>query len=41
VKWFVNIWKDSGLVDERGREREGLREWDRWLEKPKISVRRP
>jgi hypothetical protein len=41
VKWFVNIWKDTGLVDERGREREGLREWDRWLEKPRISVRRP
>src|SRR3954470_19623265 len=40
AKWFVKIWRDSGLVDGRGREREGLVEWDRWLQRPRTSVRR-
>jgi hypothetical protein len=35
MKWFVKIWRDSGLVDGSGREREGLKEWDRWLEQPR------
>ena len=41
AKWFVKIWRDSGLVDGSGHEREGLKEWDRWLEQPRTSVRRP
>jgi hypothetical protein len=40
MKWFVKIWRDSGLVDGSGREREGLKEWDRWLHQPLPSVRR-
>jgi hypothetical protein len=40
MKWFVKIWRDSGLVDGKGREREGLKEWDRWLQKPRRSARR-
>lgn len=40
VRWFVKTWRDSGLVDGSGREREGLKEWDRWLQQPKTSVRR-
>jgi hypothetical protein len=40
VKWFVKIWRDSGLVDGSGREREGLEEWDRWLQQPMTSARR-
>jgi hypothetical protein len=40
MKWFVKIWRDSGLVDGNGRERKGLREWDRWLQQPTTSVRR-
>jgi hypothetical protein len=39
VKWFVKIWRDSGLVDGSGRERKGLKEWDRWLQRPRIPVR--
>jgi hypothetical protein len=39
VKKFVGIWKDSGLVDGAGREREGLKEWDRWLRQPRRPVR--
>jgi len=40
MKWFVKIWRDSGLVDGSGREREGLKEWDRWLHQPMTTVRR-
>ena len=40
AKWFVKIWRDSGLVDGSGREREGLMEWDHWLQQPRTSVRR-
>jgi hypothetical protein len=40
VRWFVKIWRDSGLVDGSGREREGLKEWDRWLQQPTASARR-
>jgi hypothetical protein len=40
VKWFVKIWRDSGLVDGSGREREGLKEWDRWLQQPMTPARR-
>jgi hypothetical protein len=40
VRWFVKIWRDSGLVDGSGREREGLKEWDRWLQQPKAPARR-
>jgi hypothetical protein len=40
AKWFVKIWRDSGLVDGSGRQREGLMEWDRWLRQPRTSVRR-
>ncbi len=40
AKWFVKIWRDSGLVDGSGREREGLMEWDRWLQQPRTPVRR-
>jgi hypothetical protein len=40
VKWFVKSWRDSGLVDGSGRERRGLKEWDRWLRQPMTSVRR-
>jgi hypothetical protein len=40
VKWFVKTWRDSGLVDGDGRQREGLKEWDRWLEQPRTSGRR-
>ena len=25
-KWFVKIWRDSGLVDGKGRQRKGLKE---------------
>jgi hypothetical protein len=34
TKRFVGIWKDSGLVDGAGREREALSDWDRWLKRP-------
>jgi hypothetical protein len=37
-KWFVKIWRDSGLVDGNGRARRGLTEWDRWLQQPMNSV---
>jgi hypothetical protein len=40
VKWFVKIWRDSGLVDGSGRERKGLRVWDRWLQQPTTPIRR-
>jgi hypothetical protein len=40
LKEFVKIWRDSGLVDGSGRQRDGLKEWDRWLRQPKKSVRR-
>jgi hypothetical protein len=40
VRWFVKIWRDSGLVDGTGREREGLKEWDLWLQRPARSIRR-
>ena len=39
VKWFVKIWRDTGLVDGSGREREALKEWDRWLQQPRASAR--
>jgi hypothetical protein len=35
AKSFVKIWRDCGLVDGAGREREGLNEWDRWLRQPR------
>jgi hypothetical protein len=41
MKWFVKIWRDSGLVDGSGRERQGMKEWDLWLKRPLTSVRRP
>jgi hypothetical protein len=40
MKWFVKIWRDSGLVDGSGRERRGLNEWDRWLRQPRTPARR-
>jgi hypothetical protein len=40
VKWFVKIWRDSGLVDGSGREREALKDWDRWLQQPRAPARR-
>jgi hypothetical protein len=40
AKWFVGIWRDSGLVDGSGRAREGLNEWDRWLRQPMKSIGR-
>jgi hypothetical protein len=40
VKWFVKIWRDSGLVDGSGRARAALKEWDRWLQQPKVSAHR-
>jgi hypothetical protein len=40
VRMFVKIWRDSGLVDGGGREREGLKEWDLWLQRPTTSIRR-
>jgi hypothetical protein len=39
ARWFVKIWRDSGLVDGNGREREGMKEWDRWLKLPVMAVR--
>jgi len=29
------IWKDTGLLDERGNEREAMKVWDRWLGLPR------
>jgi len=40
AKWFVKIWRDSGLVDGDGRAREGLKVWDRWLQVPRGTPRR-
>lgn len=39
IKWFVKIWRDTGLVDGSGRERAGLKEWDRWLRLSRSSAR--
>lgn len=39
AKWFVKIWRDSGLVDGAGRARAGLKVWDRWLEHTRIPSR--
>jgi hypothetical protein len=40
MKWFIKIWRDSGLVDGSGRGRRGLKEWDRWLQQPTTSAGR-
>jgi hypothetical protein len=39
ARWFVKIWRDSGLVDGDGKEREGMKEWDRWLMQPMMAAR--
>src|SRR5262249_4532708 len=40
MRGFVKIWRDSGLVDGSGREREGLKDWGRRLQQPAPPVRR-
>lgn len=30
------IWKDTGMIDEAGNEREALRVWDRWFGLPRM-----
>jgi hypothetical protein len=32
---LFSFWEDTGLIDENGRERPGLKKWDQWLSKQK------
>jgi hypothetical protein len=35
---FLAMWKDVGLIDGKGRERDGLAVWERWLDKPLLPL---